>query len=169
MNKKRDTNGYKSKKDEFRKNKVSGKAKKIITINDRLFRILIVFGILFVILAIRLAWLQIVQGANLEEEMHRQLTASKTISPKRGTIYDATGKALAISAQVDTVSIDPTMIIVEDDNGDINETKTQELKEKVAKEFSEIFELDYKETLEKVSRTDTTNVTIAKKVENDKI
>ena len=97
------------------------------------------------------------------------MTASKIISPKRGTIYDSTGKALAVSAQVDTVSIDPTRIVVEEDDSDeIDETKTKALKEKVAKAFSEIFELDYEETLEKVSR-DSTNVTIARKVENDKI
>ena len=75
---------------------------------------------------------------------------------------------MAISAQVDTVSVDPTRIVIEDDNGDIDETKTKELKEKVAKAFSEIFKLDYKETLEKLSK-DSTNVTIAKQVENDKI
>lgn len=169
MNKRKDTNGYKLKRDKINKNNISSKVKKVVTMNIRIFRILIAFGLIFCLLIFRLAWLQIVQGAELKEEMHRQLTASKTISPKRGTIYDSTGKALAISAQVDTVSIDPTRIVVEDDNGDIDEAKTKELKEKVAKEFSEIFKLDYKETLEKVSKTDTTNVTIAKKVENDKI
>lgn len=164
MNKRKNTNAH-----DFRNSKKSSKVKKVFTLNDRAGRMFIVFILVFMLLAIRLAWLQIVQGAELEEEMHRQLTASKTISPKRGTIYDSTGKALAISAQVDTVSIDPTKIVVEDDNGDIDEAKTKTFKEKVAKEFSEIFELDYKETLEKVSRTDTTNITIAKKVENDKI
>lgn len=164
MNKGRSTNVH-----SFRDNKKGSKVKKIFNTNDRLVRMLLAFFIVLIILIGRLAWLQIVQGAELKEEMHRQLTASKTISPKRGTIYDSTGKALAISAQVDTVSIDPTKIIVEDDNGDIDEEKTKTLKEKVAKEFSEIFDLEYKETLEKVSREDTTNVTIAKKVENDKI
>ena len=163
MKKGRNTNVYKF------NNKNSSKVKKIFSINDRLGRMLIVFFVVFIILIGRLAWLQIVQGADLTEKMNRQITASKTISPKRGTIYDSTGKALAISAQVDTVSIDPTKIIVEDDNGDIDEAKTKTLKETVAKEFSEIFDLDYEETLEKVSRDDTTNVTIARKVENDKI
>lgn len=160
---KKNTNLYKFKE------KRASKVRRIFNINDRLGRVLIIFLIILIILIGRLGWLQIVRGAELTEEMHRQLTASKTISPKRGTIYDSTGKALAISAQVDTVSIDPTKIVIEDDNGEINEAKTKTLKETVAKEFSEIFELDYNETLEKVSRTDTTNVTIAKKVENDKI
>ena len=100
--------------------------------------------------------------------MHRQLTASKTISPKRGTIYDSTGKALAISARVDTVSINPEKFVVKDDDGDIDEEKTKKLKEDTAKAFSDIFKLDYKETLAKFYES-STNVTIAKKVENDKI
>ena len=157
------TNVYK-----FEKNSKSSKVKKIGSINERIARILIAFFVLLAILICRLAWLQVVQGAELKEEMNRQLTASKTISPKRGTIYDSTGKALAISAQVDTISIDPTRIIVENDDGDIDEIKTKELKEKVAKAFSEIFELKYDETLEKVS-SNSTNVTIAKKVENEKV
>ena len=100
--------------------------------------------------------------------MHRQLTASKTISPKRGTIYDSTGKALAISARVDTVSINPEKFVVKEDDGDIDEEKTKKLKEDTAKAFSDIFKLDYKETLAKFYES-STNVTIAKKVENDKI
>lgn len=144
------------------------KKRKVLSINERLARILIAFFSLLIILIGRLGWLQIVQGAELKESMQRQLTANKTISPKRGTIYDSTGKALAISAQVDTVSIDPTKIVVDDDDDHVAEVMTKELKEKVAKAFSEIFDLDYKETLEKVS-SDSTNVTIAKKVEKDKI
>ena len=149
--------------------KNGSKVRKILTINDRLKRMLLIFFLIFFLLVGRLGWLQIVQGSELKESMYRQLTTSEVISPKRGTIYDSTGKALARSAQVDTVSIDPTKIVVEQKNSnDIDEAKTKELKEKVAKAFSEIFDLDYEETLEKVS-SDSSNVTIAKKVENDVI
>ena len=149
--------------------KNGSKVRKILSINDRLKRMLLIFFLIFFLLVGRLGWLQIVQGSELKESMYRQLTTSEVISPKRGTIYDSTGKALARSAQVDTVSIDPTKIVVEQKNSnDIDEAKTKELKEKVAKAFSEIFDLDYEETLEKVS-SDSSNVTIAKKVENDVI
>lgn len=169
----------KKRKNNLRKNRVnanlhsipssnSSRVKKILSINDRLKRILLVFFFIFILLIVRLGWIQLVQGADLKEKMYRQLTTSKTISPKRGTIYDSTGKALAISAQVDTVSIDPTKIVVSDEDEKKEEALTKALKEKVAKAFSDIFELDYEETLEKVSST-STNVTIAKKVENDKI
>ena len=167
MKKERKNNVYSLKKKTISQSNAS-KVKKIGTMNERIKRIFLAFLLIFAILIGRLGWLQIVQGAELKENMYRQLTASKTISPKRGTIYDATGKALARSAQVDTVSIDPTKIVVENEDEQIAETMTKALKEKVAKAFSEIFDLDYEETLEKVSST-STNVTIAKKVENDKI
>ena len=139
------------------------KVKKIATISQKLRITLLVFLVLFFLLIIRLAFLQLVQGASLKEGMYNQLIKSETINPKRGTIYDTTGKALAVSAQVDTVSIDPSSIIVKND-----EEATKVLKEKVAKGLSEIFELDYEETLAKVSR-ESTYATIAKRVENDKI
>ncbi len=127
---------------------------------------LIIFILLFLLL-LRIAFLQFVKGADLKKQMYDQLITSRTISPKRGTIYDSTGKPLAVSAQVDTVSISPNSIIVEKD-GKINEEETKLLKEKVAKAFSDIFELNYEETLEKVS-SDSSYYTIAKKVEKDKI
>ena len=163
MNKNKKTNVY-----ELKRDKKSSKVKKLLTLNERLARILIVFFLVLILLVFRIGWLQIVQGTELKEDMYRQLTTSKTISPKRGTIYDSTGKALAMSAQVDTVSIDPTQLVVENEDEEAEKLLTKQLKEKVAKAFSEIFELDYEETLKKVS-SDSTNVTIAKKVENDKI
>ena len=143
------------------------KVKKVYTIPNKLRIALLIFLVLFFLLIIRLGFIQFIQGADLKEKMYNQLIKSDSISPKRGTIYDATGKALAVSAPVDTVSINPKLIVVTEKNK-INEEKTKALKEKVAKAFSEIFELDYEETLEKVSR-DTTFVTIARKMEKDKI
>ena len=146
---------------------MKSKVKKIYTIPKKLRISMLIIFILFLLLIIRIAFLQFVQGADLKEQMYNQLIKSSTISPKRGTIYDSTGKALAISAQVDTVSIDPSRIVVTDGD-EIDEEKTADLKEKVAKAFSEIFELDYEETLQKVS-SDSTFQTIARKVESDKI
>ena len=99
--------------------------------------------------------MQIVQASWLEEKASRQQATSRIITPKRGIIYDSTGKILAASAQVDTVTISPTKI----------EKKN---KEKVAQAFSDIFELDYEETLAKVS-SESNIETIVKKVEQDKI
>ena len=119
--------------------------------------VMVILFLLFFGLIVRIFYLQLVakiDGISLKEKAYRQQTINKIISPKRGSIYDTNGKALAMSANVDTVTINPTKI-------------KEEHKEKVATALSEIFELDYNETLEKVCSTSTQ--TIAKKVEQDKI
>lgn len=119
------------------------------------------FVLLFA-LVFRLGWLQFVQGSSLKESAYKQQTVNRIINPKRGNILDSTGKSLAISAQVDTISINPTKI----KGKTVEETKVK--KEKVAKAFSEIFELDYEETLAKVT-SESSVQTIAKRVEKDKV
>jgi len=119
--------------------------------------------LLLVTLTFRIAYLQFIQGASLKEAAVKQQTTSRIISPTRGSIYDSTGKPLAISATVDTVTINPSKFIVDND-----EDKTKILQEKVSKAFSEIFELDYDEVYEKVTSTSSVQ-TIIKKVEEDKI
>lgn len=138
------------------------------SISTRLRNGMIVIFLIMILLIVRLGWLQFVKGSWLKEQMYSQLITSRIISPKRGTIYDANGKELAISAAVDTVTINPTLIVVSDENKELSEIKTKALKEKVAKALSEIFELDYQKTLEKVSSTNYIE-TIAKKVQKDKI
>lgn len=138
------------------------------SISTRLRNGMIVIFLIMILLIVRLGWLQFVKGSWLKEQMYSQLITSRIISPKRGTIYDANGKELAISAAVDTVTINPTLIVVSDENKELAEIKTKALKEKVAKALSEIFELDYQQTLEKVSSTNYIE-TIAKKVQKDKI
>lgn len=121
----------------------------------RLKLIIISSFVIFILLIIRLSWIQFIDGAWLKEKAYRQQTSSKIISPDRGNIFDINGKALAMSEKVDTISINPTKIS--------NDNKTL-----VAKGLSEIFNLDYEETLEKVNSTSTFQ-TIIKKVENDKV
>lgn len=138
------------------------------SISTRLRNGMIVIFLIMILLIVRLGWLQFVKGSWLKEQMYSQLITSRIISPKRGTIYDTNGKELAISAAVDTVTINPNLIMVSDENKELSEIKTKALKEKVAKALSEIFELDYQQTLEKVSSTNYIE-TIAKKVQKDKI
>ena len=119
------------------------------------------FGfILLLLLVVRIGYLQFVEGSFLKEQAIKNQLTSRTIAANRGTIYDANGKALAKSASVDNVVINPTNVKYK--NGDEVE------KEVLANAFSEIFNLDYNETLEKLN-TKTTSFTIASKVENDKV
>ena len=123
---------------------------------------LVVILLIFLLLITRIGFLQFVQGNHLKELAYNQQTINQIISPKRGNIYDSTGKALAISAQVDTITINPNKIVKKTEEG------TRALKEKVAKGLSEIFELNYDEVLEKVNSTSQVE-TIIKKVEQDKV
>lgn len=124
--------------------------------------LLIFFFVIMILLGGRIAYLQFIKGSYLKELAYKQQSTNQIISPKRGTIYDSTGKKLAISSIVDTVTINPTKITGKTDEA------TKEKKELVAKNLSEIFELNYEETLEKVNSTSSVQ-TIAKKVEQDKI
>lgn len=123
---------------------------------------LIICLVLFILLLIRIGFLQFAQGNHLKELAYQQQTINQIISPKRGNIYDSTGKALAISAQVDTITINPPKFKKN------NEDQTKELQEKVAKGLSEIFELDYESVLAKVCSNSQVE-TIIKKVEQDKV
>ena len=116
---------------------------------------IIVFGIILSGLLTRIGWIQFGMGAELQSKAYVQQTADRNINPKRGTIYDTTGKTiLAISSTVETVTVNPTNI-------------SKENKEKVAQALSKIFELDYEKVYKKVSKRSSIE-TIAKKVEKNK-
>lgn len=143
--------------------------KKALTMSKKIRIAALIVLILMLLLVFRIAFIQFIQGSDLKQQMYNQLITSRTISPKRGTIYDSTGKALAISADVDTISIVPSSIVVYDKANDkIDDEKTKNKKESLSKALSEIFELNHDETLEKVS-SDSNYITIARKVEKDKV
>lgn len=110
--------------------------------------------LVFLLLIIRLGYIQFVQGSELKTMAYVQQTLDRTINPNRGTIYDRNGEVLAMSASVETITVNPTNIAKED-------------KEKVAKTLTNIFELDYETVLKKVNRK-TSIETIVKKVDKEK-
>ena len=125
-----------------------------LSTKKRMRTILFITFLIIVLLIVRLSYIQLIDGRKLAQMAYEQQTLDRTINPKRGTIYDATGQVLAQSSTVETVSINPGNIAKED-------------KEKVAKKLSEIFELDYEKVLKKVSKRSSIE-TIAKKVEKEK-
>ena len=140
------------------------KKKRIVKIDNlglKKLRFIMFFGfLLLILLIIRIGYIQFVQGTELKEQAVKNQLTNKTISASRGTIYDSTGKALAISANVDNVIINPTQVKYK--NGDeVN-------KEILALSFSDIFGLDYDETLEELT-TKTKSFTIVSKVETEKV
>ena len=78
--------------------------------NKIIRRAMIVFLLMLaciVLVIIQLVKVQIVDFQKYQSEALKQQTRDKMISPMRGTIYDATGNALAKSAPVETVIIAP--------------------------------------------------------------
>ena len=121
----------------------------------RLKWVLYITLVIFLLLLIRIAVIQFIQGEELKAMAYQQQSLDRNITPKRGNIYDSTGKVeLAVSASVETVTVNPVNI-------------PEEQKEKVAKKLSEIFELDYENTLKKVTKRSSIE-TIAKRVEKEK-
>ncbi len=155
------------------KNKSKNSTSNIVTLNrtfdshnlihtKKLRNIFITILLIFAILIGRIGFLQFVDGPHLKELAYQQQTINQILSPKRGNIYDSTGKALAISAQVDTITINPSKIVGKSDDD------TKELKEKVSKGLSEIFELNYDDVYKKVTSSSQVE-TIIKKVEQEKV
>ncbi|MBO4815695.1 MAG: hypothetical protein J5507_01905 [Clostridia bacterium] len=134
---------------------------KIDKLGQRKLRLCMGFSfILLILLVIRIGFLQFVQGASLKEQAVKNQLTSRTIEASRGTIYDSNGKALAKSASVDNIIVNPTSVKYKGGE-EVN-------KEILAHAFSDIFGIDYNETLEKLN-TKTKSFTIVSKVENDKV
>lgn len=121
----------------------------------RMRNAILIYTMIFGALIFRIGWLQFVMGAELHSMAYIQQTLDRSVNPRRGTIYDATGEnILAISSTVETVTVNPTNI-------------SKENKEKVAKALSDIFNLDYDSTLKRVSKRSSIE-TIVKKVNKEK-
>lgn len=140
------------------------KSKKIQKININNKRSLTMFFIcivlILVLLIVRIAFLQFVQGSDLKAQANAQQTTTRTIYANRGAIYDRNGRVLASSAHVDIVSVNPKNVLYSD--------KTEVPKEILASKFSELFKLDYTEILNKLNE-DSKYVTITNKAESEDV
>ena len=81
-----------------------------LALKKRLIAMLAAFAAIVAILIVRLAYIQFVQGDELQKRAFEIQNRGRTISPIRGTIYDRNGKKLAISVQVATISCNPNDI-----------------------------------------------------------
>ncbi len=126
-----------------------------MSLKKRIMYMMFVAFLIFILLTIRIGFIQFVQGAELSYMAYNQQSLDRKINPKRGTIYDATGKnILAVSATVETVTVNPVNIKDSD-------------KEKVAKALSDIFSLDYETILKRVRKRSSIE-TIVRKVDKEK-
>lgn len=117
--------------------------------------LLFIFCIIFFVLIVRIGVIQFANGKKLQSLAYEQQVQQRSINPKRGTIYDATGKyILAESSTAYTVTVNPTNI----DPGN---------KEMIATKLTEIFDLDYEMVLKKVKKISSIEI-IVKKIEKEK-
>ena len=121
----------------------------------KIFIILVIVSILWMILIFRVVIIQFVEGNEWKEKSEKQQYVSRSITANRGSIYDTSGKIiLAQSSTVQTVTVNPVNI-------------SKQNKEKVAEILSQIFELDYEKVLKKVNRKSSIE-TIIKRVDKEK-
>ena len=106
--------------------------------NTRSLVLLSCFSLCFLGLLTRIGYIQFVNGPDYKTRAYKQQTASQVLFSKRGTIYDASGKILAMSSAVDTISVNNGSVFYSDG-------KTKVPNDVLAQGFSEIFGLDYNE------------------------
>lgn len=121
----------------------------------KLRNILFISLLIITLLCVRIIYIQFIWGPELSNMASAQQAQSRTITAKRGTIYDSTGQyILATSSSTESVNVNPTLI-------------PSDKKEQVANILSQIFELDYEQVLKKVSKRSSIE-TIIKKVDKEK-
>ena len=92
-----------------RKNESIRRANRVI--QSRTFVLMLIMGILmFVLLFFRLYDLQITRHEDLQGKAVSQQTRRTVVTASRGTIYDASGNILAISASAETIILSPLEI-----------------------------------------------------------
>jgi stage V sporulation protein D (sporulation-specific penicillin-binding protein) len=130
-------------------------AKPGIVIKKRMVVLLTIFTAAVVVLVVRLAWIQIVDSDWYKKAAFDQQTKDRLINAKRGSILDATGKELAISEAVETISVNPQTMRNFKENSD-----------EIAQMLSKILKIDKEEIIKKLNKQSTYEL-IADKIEKD--
>ncbi len=119
--------------------------------------LMIVCGIVaFMLLAVRLFQIQIIDHDRYEAAAVNQQLRETTVSAQRGTIYDRNMNILAMSGSVSNIYLSPAEIALYDE--DVSA---------IAQAMSEILGLDYYEVYEKTQNRASWYVTLAKKVDDE--
>lgn len=126
-------------------------AKTTLESKKRVRWVLVGYFLVICILIGRLFYWQVIRGQEMKADAYAQQTKNRTISPKRGVIYDRNGEILAESISVESVSITPKNI------KDVN-------KEKTARGLARILNQDYETVLAKTKKN-TADEVIAKKLD----
>jgi len=127
-----------------------------LAVKKRLLILLCMFAVIVTALIGRLAYIQFVQGEELQKKAFVQQNSGRVISPMRGTIYDRNGKKLALSVQAATISCNPNEI-----------AKNKKLTtEQVAAGLAQLLSMDQEEVYRLITKK-VNSVIIKRKVERD--
>jgi stage V sporulation protein D (sporulation-specific penicillin-binding protein) len=155
---------------------------------------LVCFFLVTIALVVRLGYIQLIKGEEYRKQAMENWSRDITISAKRGTIYDAKGKKLAVSVNSSTVTCFPADVkksvksAIDNNDNEEDSSLTKILKklnktmfteetaadsipvntktpEETAQILSEILEMDYEEVLKKI--TSDFNYVVLKKWIND--
>ncbi|RCW62069.1 MULTISPECIES: PASTA domain-containing penicillin-binding protein [Halanaerobium] len=118
--------------------------------NRIIFYFAIIF-ILFIILALRLVWIQVINSAEYEHKALNQRIREFVVDSERGIIYDNTGRKLAVSLPAKTVVALPDNIINP---------------EKTAAELDKILNIDYKTIYGRIT-SDAAAIFLQRKVSDE--
>ncbi len=155
-----------------------------VILRRTLFLMAVCGVVFFIPLVGRLYQLQIVQHQELESRAIDQQTWDKEVIANRGTIYDANGNVLAMSAEAYYIQLSPHEIEqrqeeyrekVEKANAAETPEEREELmpdypeptNESIAQSLAEMLDLDAADILERLGRTDSWSEVIKTQVESD--
>lgn len=133
-----------------------------LSIKKRLLFVLGTFTVISLALLIRVGWIQFKLGDEYQRLAFKQQTRERYLSPKRGVIYDRNGKELAVSASVETISVNPQTIR--------KASKTPEgvaqYQDMVAGKLAEFLNIEKEKVLGKITAKSSYEI-VARKVEKD--
>ncbi len=122
--------------------------------------VLIIVGLLFSLLLLRILLLQTVDFERYQQQVIDQLTTTVTIPAERGTIYDRNGKVLATNVTTYTVSIAPSIIQAQQKELDkklsdkkISKDEYVIYRDVIASGLSEILEVSEEKMYEHIGKT----------------
>lgn len=126
-----------------------------LKMKKRLLFLLLLFSFLFVVLVVRVAYLQLLEGSELAKKAFVQKSDTQVINPERGKIYDRNGNTLAIDAPVKTIVANPKIM-----------DKSEENLKLIAETMESILGVKYDDVIEKLKR-DTYFEIIKRKADNE--
>ena len=114
----------------------------------------------FAVMVGRLFYIQIIDGANLQNRALSQWTRSFTVTAKRGQIVDVNGKVLAQSASAVTITASPGEVVGKETED--AEDKAERIRA-AAQKLAEVLEMDYQEVYDKITDTSKSSVRLARR------